>query len=236
MTIKAVLFDMGGTLIKVDFEHPGEIFQRILTSLGISKSSDEIKTVWLNVEKNTNLPSLFGKLPAEEWGEKWNSLVLKHLGIEESAELQKTLHSKWNDSMSFTPYPETKDVLKELRARRGLKLGLISNGYEEDIHFFLERASIEKTTFDTIVGVDTVQCNKPHPDIFKYALRKLKVRPEEAMFVGDDVELDYKGAENVGMYALLIDRSEKQKQSGLRTIKNLKEILSQIDRDFFHKS
>ena len=95
--------------------------------------------------------------------------------------------------------------------------------------FFLERTGLEKTTFDIIVGMDTAECMKPHPDIFKYALGKLDVRPEEAMFVGDDVELDYKGAENVGMYALLIDRTEKQKQSDLRTIKNLKEILSQID-------
>ena len=55
------------------------------------------------------------------------------------------------------------------------------------------------------------------------------MRPEEALFVGDDVELDYRGAKNVGMYALLIDRTAKRKQGDLRTIKNLKEILSQID-------
>ena len=230
MTIKAVLYDLGGTLLDFHFEHPAEIFKMILASLGISKSLDEIKAVWLKAEKETNLPSLFGKLPSEEWGEKWNSLVLKHLGIEESAELLKTLHSNWNESMSFTPYPEAKDVLKELQ-QKGLKLGLISNGYEEDIHFFLEKASIKKKTFDTIVGVDTTQCNKPHPDIFRYALRKLNVRREKAMFVGDDVEVDYRGAENVGMSALLIDRTEKQKQkqSDLKTIKNLKEILSHID-------
>ncbi len=228
MTIEAVLFDLGDTLLDFYFKHPAEIFQTILASLGISKSLDEMKTAWLKAEKDSNLPSLFGKLPPEEWGEKMNSLVLKHLGIKESAELQRALHSKWNDSMSFTIYPETKDVLKELQ-QRGLKLGLISNGYEEDIHFFLERAGIEKTTFDIIVGVDTVQCNKPHPDTFKYALRKLKVKPEEAMFVGDDVEVDYKGAENVGMPALLVDRTGKQKQSGMRIIKNLKELLSRID-------
>jgi FMN phosphatase YigB (HAD superfamily) len=40
---------------------------------------------------------------------------------------------------------------------------------------------------------------------------------------------DYEGAKKVGMYALLIDRTEKQKQGDLRTITNLKEILSQID-------
>jgi 2-haloalkanoic acid dehalogenase type II len=227
LTIKAVLFDLEGTLLDFDFEHPAEIFQIILASLGISKSLDEIKTVLLQAEKDTNLSSLFGKLPPEEWGEKWNSLVLKHLGIEENVELHKTIHSKWNDSIGVTLYPETKDVLKELR-QRGLKLGLISNGYEEDIHFFLERTDLEKTTFDIIVGIDTAQCMKPHPHIFKYALRKLKARPEEAMFVGDEIEADYKGAKNVGMCALLIDRTEKQKQGDLRPIKNLKEILLEL--------
>ncbi len=137
----------------------------------------------------------------------------------------------WNNTPSFIPQWSNLFSIQRSSsfALRGLKLGLISNGYEEDIHFFLERTGLEKATFHITVGVDTVQCMKPHPDIFKYALGKLNVRPEEAMFVGDDVEVDYKGAKNVGMYALLIDRTEKQKQSDLRTIKNLKEILSHID-------
>ncbi len=229
MPIRAVLFDMGDTLNKADVVHPGEIFQRILTSLGISKSLDEIKMAWLNAEKeaeDTNLLSLFGKLQREEYWYKWDSLVLKHLGIAENAELAKTVQSKWFDFVDFILYPEVKDVLMKLQ-QRGLKLGLISTAYEEEIHLVLERVNLEKTTFDIIVGVDTMQCMKPHPDIFKYALRKLDVRPEETIFVGDNVEADYKGAENAGLHALLIDRTEKQKQGDLRTIKNLKEILSQ---------
>jgi HAD superfamily hydrolase (TIGR01549 family) len=177
---------MWDTLIHADIEHPGEILQRILTSEGMFRALDEIKTVWLNAEeeaRDTNLLSLFGKLPPEEYWYKWNYLVLKHLGIAESEEFVKAVHSKWNGTASFTLYPEAKAVLMELQ-QRGLKLGLISTAYEEEIHFFLERAGIEKTTFDVIVGVDAAQCMKPHPDIFEYALRKLKVRPEEAMFVG----------------------------------------------------
>lgn len=226
MTIKAVLFDMGGTLNKADVVHPGEVFQRILASLGISKSLDEIKRVWLDTEKeaeDTNLPSLFGKIQREEYWHKWDSLVLKQLGIAENVELAKTVQSRWFDFIGFTPYPESKKVLEELR-KRGLLLGLISTAYEEEIHFVLEKVNLEKATFDIIVGVDTAQCMKPHPDIFKYALKKLKVRPEEAIFVGDSVEADYKGAENAGLHALLIDRTEKH-QSGLRVIRNLKEIL-----------
>lgn len=221
---------MGDTLIEPDVVHQGEVFQRILNSLGIFKSLDEVKMAISSAEKeaeDTNLLSLFGKIQCEEYWYKWDALVLKHLGIAENEELAETVQSKWFDFMSFTLYPESNKVLRELR-KRGLVLGLISNGYEEEIHFILEKVNLEKTAFDIIVGVDTAQCMKPHPDIFKYALRKLKVRPEEAMFVGDEIELDYKGAKNVGMYALLIDRTEKPKQSGLRTIKSLGEILSQI--------
>jgi 2-haloalkanoic acid dehalogenase type II len=221
---------MGGTLIKVDVEHPGEVFQRILISLGISSSLDEIKTAFLNAEKEAkdlNLLSSWGKMNCEEYWNQWDALVLKHLGIAENMELGRLVQSKWFDFVNFTLHPEVRVVLMELR-QRGLKLGLISNGYEEEIHLVLEKGNLEKSTFDVIVGVDTVQCMKPHPDIFKYALRKLNVRAEEAMFVGDEIEADYKGAKNVGMSALLIDRTEKQKQGDLKTIRNLKEILSQI--------
>ncbi|MHA3965139.1 MAG: hypothetical protein AM325_016560 [Candidatus Thorarchaeota archaeon SMTZ1-45] len=43
MTIKAVLLDLGGTLLDFNWEHPAEIYQKILMSLGISKSFDEVK-------------------------------------------------------------------------------------------------------------------------------------------------------------------------------------------------
>jgi len=207
LTIKAVLFDMGGTLIKYDVVHAGEIFQRILVSLGISRSLDEIKTAFVNAgkeAKDLNLLSSFGKMECEEYWNQWDSLVLKHLGIAEYAELAKTVQSKWFDFVNFTLHPEVRDVLITLQ-QRGLKLGLISTAYEEEIHFILEKVNFEKATFDIIVGVDTIK-----------------------KFIGDNVEADYKGAESVGIHALLIDRTEKT-QSGLRTISNLREILSRID-------
>ncbi len=91
-----------------------------------------------------------------------------------------------------------------------------------------EKAGLEKATFDIIVGVDTAQCMKPHPNIFRYALSRLNVRPEEAIFVGDSVEADYQGAENARLHALLIDRTAN-KQRGLNAIERLKEVPSQIN-------
>lgn len=221
---------MGETLVKYDVDTFKEVFQRSLISLGISRSLDEIKIAFLNSEKEAkdiNLLSSFGKIKYEEYWHQWDSLVLKHLKItDNNEELARIVQSRWFDFVDSTLYPEVKEVLSELK-QRGLKLGLISNGYEEEINLILENADLEKTTFDIIVGVDTIKKVKPNPDIFKYAVNKLNVKPEEAMFVGDNVDADYKGAENAGIHALLIDRTEK-KQSDLRTIKNLKEILSQI--------
>ncbi|NIO36102.1 hypothetical protein GTO27_00165, partial [Candidatus Bathyarchaeota archaeon] len=76
--------------------------------------------VWLKAEKEaeeTNLLSLFGKIQPEEYWHKWDSLVLKHLGIEESVELAETVQSKWFDFVNFTLYPEVKEVLLELKER-----------------------------------------------------------------------------------------------------------------------
>ncbi|UCE96644.1 MAG: HAD family hydrolase [Candidatus Bathyarchaeota archaeon] len=227
MTIKAVLFDLGGTILDFNWKHPAEIYQKVLFSLGISKSFDEAKAAFLKAEKEAkdiNLFSSYGKIDQKEYSDQWGALVLKHLGLAENLELVRTVQSKWDDFTNFTIYPEAKDVLLELQ-QRGLKLGLISNGYEDGLHRLLRDLNLGKSTFDIVVGIDTVQCMKPHPDIFKYALRKLKVRPEEALFVGDELEVDYNGAKNVGIQALLIDRAEKQKQGDLRTIKNLKDVL-----------
>jgi putative hydrolase of the HAD superfamily len=230
LKIKAVLFDMGNTLIEYDFESPEEVFHRILLSLSIPKSLDDIKEAFLsakNEARDVGLLSSFGKMECEEYWNRWDSLVLKHLRMAEHAELGEIVQSKWFDFVNCTFYPEVKEVLSELR-RRGLKVGLISNGYEEEIAFVVEKAGLQKATFDIIVGVDTTKKTKPDPDIFKYAIDKLEVKPEETIFVGDNVEADYKGAENAGIHALLIDRTEKQ-QTDLRTIRNLKELLSQID-------
>lgn len=230
MTIKAVFFDVGNTLVKYDYALPEEVFQRVLFSLGISRSLDDMKKAFRKAEKeaeDTNLPSSSGKIKCEDFWYQWDSLVLKHLRVEENEELPKIIHSKWMDFVDCTLYPEVREVLLELK-RRGLKVGLISNGYEEEIDLVLEKASLERATFDIVVGVDTIRKVKPNPDIFKYAVSKLDVKPEETIFVGDNVEADYKGAENAGIHALLINRAEKH-QSSLRTIRNLKEIFPQID-------
>lgn len=60
-----------------------------------------------------------------------------------------------------------------------------------------------------------------------YAVEKLGLQPHEVLFVGDSLEIDYEGARNAGLKALLIDRENKvQKQ--VEKIRSLQEILAFI--------
>ena len=127
-------------------------------------------------------------------------------------------------------FPDVKLVLSKLR-ERGVKMGIISTAYEQDIDAITQKTDLQKELFDVIVGADTLKKTKPDPEVFKYALTKLKVKPQETLFVGDEIDADYRGAENAGIHALLIQRTENKtsQTSDLSTIASLEEVFKYLD-------
>ena len=225
LKIRAVLFDLGNTLVKTWI--PEVTYQKVLASLGINKSVEEIKEAISMTEeefKKSNYRSMYGKADYVEYWEKWDSLVLKNLRIFDEC-FAKEILKRWFDYADCVTYPDTKETLARLK-QMDLKLGLISTAYEEDITAILKRANLEKGFFDITVGANTIKKEKPHPDVFRYALRKLKVKPEETLFVGDHIDNDYKGARAVGIHALLIQRESRSLDNitDFKRISSLEEI------------
>jgi len=219
------LFDLGNTLVKTWI--PEVTYQKVLASLGINKSVEEIKEAISMTEeefKKSNYRSMYGKADYVEYWEKWDSLVLKNLRIFDEC-FAKEILKRWFDYADCVTYPDTKETLARLK-QMDLKLGLISTAYEEDITAILKRANLEKGFFDITVGANTIKKEKPHPDVFRYALRKLKVKPEETLFVGDHIDNDYKGARAVGIHALLIQRESRSLDNitDFKRISSLEEI------------
>jgi putative hydrolase of the HAD superfamily len=226
LKIRAVIFDLGNTLVNAWI--PEVTYQKVLASLGISRSVEEIKEALSRTEEEfgkSNYRSMYGKVSYTEYWEKWDSQVLRNLGIAEDGRLAKEAMERWFDHVDCVTYPDTKVTLARLKLM-GLKLGLISTGYEEDITAIFKKANLEKSFFDIIVGANTTKKEKPHPDVFKYALRKLGVKPEETLFVGDHIDNDYKGARAVGIDALLIQREDRSPDniSDFKRISTLEEI------------
>jgi putative hydrolase of the HAD superfamily len=100
-------------------------------------------------------------------------------------------------------YPDVIPLLAVLQAQ-GLATGLVSNtiwpSWCQDES--LERLNVRDLLFPRIYSAD-VPYAKPHPSIFQHALGLLSVRPEEAVFVGDRLDLDIRGPHSAGMKAIL---------------------------------
>ena len=219
--LKAVLFDLGGTLVRTD--PISEIFLRILRRHKVHVSLEWREEIFPEVVE-LDLESF--KLPYIEFWRAYNLRILEKLGVQgDLGQLADRLTEEWWDNAELEVYPEVEDTLRRLR-QMGLKIGIVSNGFQIDIHEILSRTGLEGM-FDLTVGVDDVKKPKPHPEIFIYALKKLEIKPHEALFVGDNPETDYKGAEAAGLKPLLIDRENKI-QGLYRKIRNLREVINHV--------
>jgi putative hydrolase of the HAD superfamily len=83
-------------------------------------------------------------------------------------------------------------------------VGLISNfTHAPVIHKSLRKVGIHRY-FNAIVVSDEVGCRKPCPDIFNILLGRLKVKPGEAVFIGDSPLEDIKGGKDVGLRTVFV--------------------------------
>jgi len=65
---------------------------------------------------------------------------------------------------------------------------------------------------------------KPDTEVFHYALQKLKTTPSYAIFIGDEIEADYRGAQRSGLTAYLIDRNDKIHDKNMNKITSLDDL------------
>ncbi len=97
--------------------------------------------------------------------------------------------------------PGTRDALE--RIRQEYAIAVISNA-DGKIDAVLRRCGIVDC-FASITDSGNVGHEKPHPAIFEAALREMKASPAESLYVGDVYSVDYVGARNAGMQAVLFD-------------------------------
>jgi len=99
-------------------------------------------------------------------------------------------------------FPDVVETLLELR-KRGYKLGLLSNTWwaAEWHNADLALHGLDKL-LDAVVYTSDLPYTKPHPSAFLTAAKRLDVQPEECVMVGDRMADDIAGAQQVGMRAI----------------------------------
>ncbi|MFQ6095686.1 MAG: HAD family hydrolase [Candidatus Bathyarchaeia archaeon] len=215
---KAVLFDLGGTLIKT--APIPEILRRILEAHGIQKSLSEIATAHRETESRLSLEDY--AMPYDEFWIRWNLGILRGLKIQRNLRyLARVILEEWWDYADVELYPDVMGTLRYLR-QYGFKTGIVTNGFKADIDEILSRVGLTGY-FDVEVGVDAVGKPKPDREIFDFALKRLGVNHYEAVFVGDVLEIDYEGSAGAGLFAILLDRDDRVKED-VRKIRSLTEL------------
>lgn len=104
-------------------------------------------------------------------------------------------------------FPGTREVLGHLK-EKGYCMHLITNGFEEVQWGKLRNTQIDGF-FTEVITSEGSNSLKPHKEIFDYALTKAKSTANESIMIGDDPEVDIKGAMNAGLDQVFVNHVNK---------------------------
>lgn len=124
-------------------------------------------------------------------------------------------------------FPNTKKTLTKLK-EQGYQLHVITNGFKE-VQFIKLKNSGIIDFFDVILCSEEVGKSKPAPEVFYRALSLANAKAENSIMIGDSMEADVSGAENIGIKAILFDphfnHEDKRHQWILRKLDGLVEMV-----------
>jgi HAD superfamily hydrolase (TIGR01549 family) len=157
---------------------------------------------------------------------------MEHLGLPSSEEEYLWFHQVYLDKHHtyLRLYPEAEDVLQALW-EKGLHIGLISDIDHDFMIDTLTRLGIIEY-FNALTSSEEAGVWKPDPHIFQLALSKAQYTGPESIHIGDNLERDVIGAQNMGMTAIWYpNTSDASSDVPDYTIRNMSEILG-ILRNF----
>lgn len=200
MPIKAVIWDIGGVLIRTEDPNPrGEL----AAELGVTR--EDLVQLVFGGEQGRRAQK--GELTQKEI---WDY-------VRGALKLAQAEHHDLRERFFAGDVLDT-ELVKFIRTLKPqYKIGIISNAWSE-LPTSLEEWGI-RDIFDVVVGSGDEGIMKPDPTIFQIALERLAVKPDEAVFVDDFIE-NVEGAQNLGIKGIHF-------QSRDQVIRELKTLLKQ---------
>ncbi len=189
MTIKAVVFDLDGTVAAFNLNYRAVRFEvrSFLIMTGIPPSTLSINESIFEMLKKAEI---FMKNSGKSEG-MFKKVREKALTIAEKHEFEA--------AKSTRLLPGVVETLKALRKLK-LKIGLCTINSHKSTEHILERFKI-KEYFDAVTPRDKVKNVKPNTEHLQAALKALKVKPREAVIVGDGIT-DMRCARELGVLAV----------------------------------
>ncbi len=195
--IKYIGFDLDNTLIDRDFA-----FKKSVTKLlkQVSLFNDEILQSVLKKDNS-------GLIPREllyEW--LIEKLQLKDWNIADLFEFFAE-----NMGNYLAPNTEVLSILHHLSEKYGLYL--ITNGSSKNQRSKLAHSGLDAIFSGNIFVSGELGYTKPQKEIFECAIKRLSITANETVYIGDNPETDICGANNCGIYSILIRKDYNRNET-----------------------
>ena len=182
MSIKAVFFDLGGVILRTEYQAPR---QHLAERFGMDYD-DIDKVVFGGGTNGSAARASVGEITEEEhW---WNVMKTLKLPAGEYERVRDEFFA--GDVIDH----EIVNFLRSIKPR--YRVGLISNAWS-GLRSYIERERFDDAFHEMIISAE-VGAAKPDPKIYHIALERLQVQAGEAVFVDDFIE-NIEACNQVGM-------------------------------------
>lgn len=152
--------------------------------------------------------------------------ALREIGIDNIC-FADAIEKEYVSKTALQPYLEENalDVLNYLYGR--YSLGIITNGFAEAQEVKLKNSNIREF-FNYVIVSEAAGYTKPNRGIFDYGLKAAGVNHSEALFVGDEYQVDMLGAQNAGIKGIWFNKKHAKdtRQYDCIEIYNLSDLLN----------
>lgn len=219
MSVKAFFVDFYGTIVHED----GEVIKKItdiICKTGKAEDPSEVDTFWWK-DFQTMFMNSFGETFETQRVLEERSLVhtLERFGSDaDSKELSNMMFAHWIKPPIFE---DSKDFFE----KSPLPIYVVSNIDTPDI---LEAIAYHDLDPAGVFTSEDAKSYKPRKELFELALRSTGLMPDEVIHIGDSISSDVKGAAEVGIEALWLNRFGKNIPEGVRSVSGLAEVFRMI--------
>ena len=211
MTIRAVLFDVGETLVHPAPSFPA-LFSQVLECEGHTRDEADVLAAsavvlerFSEASREREAWTLSPEASRAFWIDVYQRMLVS-LELPSANGLRETLYTAFTDMDNYALFDDVPPVLASLREQR-IAAGIVSNfeAWLDDLLGHLEVR--EEFPVRVISGLEGME--KPDLAIYALALERLGLPADQVAFVGDNPEFDIVPPTALGMTAVLIDRRER---------------------------
>lgn len=221
--IKAVLFDLYGTLAYVENPVTETEISEHLFSRGYEVSPQQLKAAWAFVSFID-----YPKYGYKNW-RSYFSRIFWRLKVKVNEETLNNIVGLL-EGKPYQLYPDAAGAVIKAK-EKGFKTAIVTT-----IAYFQFKKAIQpiRNCFDFVMTGYEAGCDKTNPKMYRKVLEILNVKPEEAVMIGDDVTIDIILPKKLGINAILLNREGKNVEcpQADAVINNLNKAVETIIRKF----